>query len=98
MSRSGPRKIAIVSACMRRDGTPAFALNEVAVTQEEIENGIHVYLAEAQLLEDGYDEPFVHFPDDESPAFLHPNVRQQIASTTTTNHFSENRSCPALSS
>ena len=73
------RKIAVVSACMRRDGTPAFALNEVAVTQEEAENGIHYYLTEAQLLEDGFEEPFVHFDESEAPAFLHPAVRQHLS-------------------
>jgi hypothetical protein len=69
------RTISIVSAVMKRDGQPDLALNEVAVTQEEADNGIQYYLAEAQLLEAGYEEPFVHFSLDESPAFLHPAVR-----------------------
>jgi hypothetical protein len=72
------RTIAIVSACMKRDGQPDLVLNEVAVTQEEAENGIHYYLVEAQLLEAGYEEPFVHFAQDESPSFLHPAVRNHL--------------------
>jgi len=78
--------IVIVSACMRVDGTPHLAITEVAVTQEEIENGIHYYLAEAELLDAGFEEPFVHFAEDESPAFLHPAVRQYLEmSPSTTN-------------
>jgi hypothetical protein len=76
---SGKGTVAIVTACMRKDGTPAFALNEVSVTQEEAANGIHYYLAEAQLLEDGYEEPFVHFDETEAPEFLHAAVRDHLA-------------------
>ena len=78
MTWSGQRTIAIVSACMKQDGTPAFALNEVSVTKEQAENGIHYYLAEASLLQDGFDEPFVHFDEFEAPAFLLPAVRQHL--------------------
>jgi hypothetical protein len=70
------RSIAVVSACMTAHGAPTFALNEVEVTQEEAENGVHYYLAQANLLEAGYEEPFVHFDAEEAPAFLHPAVRQ----------------------
>lgn len=76
----GKRKIQVVSACMTKQGAPAFALNEVEVTQEEAENGIHYYLVEAMLLENGFDEPYVHFGDDESPAFLHPAVKEHLQS------------------
>ena len=76
----GKRKIAVVSAVMNASGLPDFALNEVEVTQEEAENGIHYYLVEAELLEAGYEEPFVHFDDEgESPAFLHAAVRQYLS-------------------
>jgi hypothetical protein len=71
-------RIAIVSACMNKDGTPALALNEVAVTPDERDNGIHYYLAEAELLEAGYEEPFVHFDADEAPPFLHAAVREHL--------------------
>lgn len=72
------RPIAIVSACMRSDGTPTFAYQVVEVTPEEADNGIHYYLAEAELLEDGYEEPFVHFDAQEAPPFLHEAVRQYL--------------------
>jgi len=72
------RTIAIVSAVMRGDGTPAFALTEVTATPEEAADGIHYYLAEAQLLEDGYEEPFVHFAASEAPPFLHATVRRHL--------------------
>ncbi len=98
MSGSEKRKIAIVSACMRRDGTPAFALNEVAVTADEQENGIHYYLAEAQLLEDGFEEPFVHFDENEAPAFLHAAVRQHLGVANHDLHPSEEAAWPASSS
>jgi hypothetical protein len=79
MSQSqGKRTIAVVSACMIAAGLPDFALNEVDVTPEEAQNGIHYYLAEAQLLQDGYQEPFVHFDPTEGPAFLHAAVREYL--------------------
>jgi hypothetical protein len=70
--------IAIVSACMRADGTPTFAYHVVEVTSQEAANGIHYYFAEAQLLEEGYEEPFVHFDAKEAPPFLHEAVRQYL--------------------
>jgi hypothetical protein len=73
-----PRPVAIVTACMQADGRPTFALNEVQATPEQIENGLHYYFAEAQLLEDGFEEPFVHFDQAESPAFLHAAVRAHL--------------------
>ena len=74
----GKRSIPMVSACMTRQGLPTFALNTVEVTADEAADGIHFYLVEADLLEAGFEEPFVHFPDTESPAFLHPAVRQHL--------------------
>ena len=82
----------------RADGTPAFALNEVAVTQDEAENGIHYYLVEADLLEAGFEEPFVHFDEDEAPAFLHPAVRQRLADLRPTTTRPRKSLCPASSS
>jgi hypothetical protein len=74
------RPLIVVSACMRADGCPDFAVTQVAVTHEEAENGIHYYLVEAELLEAGYEEPFVHFDEDEAPAFLLSAVQQHLAS------------------
>lgn len=74
----GKQAIAVVSACMTRQGSPTFVCNEVEVTAEEAENGIHFYLIEADLLEAGYEEPFVHFDAVEAPAFLHPAVRRYL--------------------
>jgi hypothetical protein len=76
--RPEKRSMTIVSACMRQDGLPAFALTEVQVSQEEVDNGVHFDLAEAQLLRQGYDEPFVHFPEQEAPPFLHDAVRRHL--------------------
>jgi hypothetical protein len=91
----------IVTACLNADGNPDFALTEVNVTPEEIDNGAHYYLAEAHLLDQGYEEPFVHFAEDESPAFLHPAVRQHLrvplAETTLPILPEEETSCPASS-
>jgi len=74
----GRRPVTIVSAVMRSDGLPDFAVTQVEVTQDEYENGIHLYLAEAELLEAGYEEPFVHFPQDEAPPFLLPAVKDYL--------------------
>jgi hypothetical protein len=61
MVQPSKRPVAVVSACMTCDGAPHFALNVVEVTEEESQNGIHYYLVEADLLQAGYDEPYVHF-------------------------------------
>jgi hypothetical protein len=70
--------IVVVTACMKPDGRPDFTLNLVEVTEEEPENGVHYYLVEARLAEAGYEEPFVHFDENEAPAFLFPTVRQHL--------------------
>jgi len=64
---------------MRGDGLPAFARTEVEVTDDQAENGVHYYLAEAELLEQGYEEPMVHFSADEAPAFLFPAIDEYLA-------------------
>jgi hypothetical protein len=74
----GKRSITVVTAYMRQDGIPDFKLYEVEVSHEEYENGIHYYLAEAVLLQSGFDEPFVHFDEFEAPPFLLPAVRQHL--------------------
>ena len=76
--------IVIVTACMCADGTPALALTEVMVTQEEAENGVLYYLAEAELLQRGYEEPMVHFDEEEAPPFLHAAVREYLALSAVT--------------
>ena len=91
--------VAIVSACMKRDGTPAFALSDVEVTDEEMENGIQYYLAEGELLLQGFEEPFVHFEESESPPFLHPAVRQHlsVSPALTITAIEEGSECPVSS-
>lgn len=72
------RIIAVVTACMSPDGRAQFAFNQVEATEDEIENGIHLYWVEAELLESGFEEPFVHFDEEDAPAFLHPAVRKHL--------------------
>ncbi len=79
----GKRPIAVVSACMTSSGEPTFVLTEVEVMYDEALNGIHYYLAEAELLTDGYEEPYVHFDIFEAPPFLHSAVRQHLAQQNT---------------
>jgi hypothetical protein len=92
---TGKRRIAIVTACMNSNGSPEFVLNEAVVSQEEAENGIHYYLAEADLFLHGYEEPFVHFDQDEAPAFLHPAVRKHLGlpSVVTSLAIPEEQAC-----
>lgn len=68
--------VSVVTACMTRQGTPTFVRTEVAVSKDELENGVNYALAESKLFVDGYEEPFVHFAEDEAPEFLLPAVRQ----------------------
>jgi hypothetical protein len=74
------RVIAVVTACMRRDGSPTFVLKTVQVTEDEALEGIHYLLVEEALREEGYDEPFVHFDEKEAPPFLHPAVCEYLES------------------
>jgi hypothetical protein len=82
----GKHPVAIVTACMSANGTPTFVLTNVEVTPQEAENGVHYGLAEADLLQAGYEEPFVHFDEGESPTFLHPAVRQHLGLSPDVNH------------
>jgi hypothetical protein len=70
------RTIGIVTACMRNDGKPTLVRTDHDVRPEEIENGAHYFLAEGDLLLAGYEEPFVHFAEDEAPDFLFPAVEK----------------------
>jgi hypothetical protein len=72
------RAVAVATACMRADGSADFAFTIVAVTPEEMAEGVHYGLADAKLLENGYEEPFVHFAQGEGPVFLHAAVRQYL--------------------
>jgi hypothetical protein len=74
----GKRLIAVVTACMCANGTPDFALMEVEVTYDEYENGVHYDLVEDRLHDACYEQPYVHFDAHESPAFLHPAVKQYL--------------------
>jgi hypothetical protein len=87
----GKRPITIVTACMRSDGLPDFALTEVEVTYEEFENGMHYVLAEERLSDRGHEEPYVHFDESEGPSFLLPAVRQYLTCKTTELHLQETR-------
>jgi len=83
----GKQKIAVVTACLSADGTPDFAFNEVEVTHDEYENGVHYDLVEDHLTDARYEEPFTHFDEFEAPAFLHPAVRAYLAVPDHTAHF-----------
>lgn len=72
--------ITVVSAVMRSDGFPDFAITQVEVTPEEYDNGVHYLLVEESLTERGYDEPYVHFDEVEAPSFLHPAVKAYLDS------------------
>jgi hypothetical protein len=75
--------ITIISACMRSDASPTFVRTEVDVTSDERDNGVHYYLAEAQLIEAGYEEPFVHFDDREVPVFLAAAITDSVVASMT---------------
>jgi hypothetical protein len=81
---SNNRPITIVTACMKHDGSPTFALSEILASRDEIADGIHYYLAEADLQERGFEEPFVHFDENEAPPFLHRAVRDFLAPASKT--------------
>lgn len=75
----GKRAITVVTACMCSDGTPDFAINEVEITHDEYENGVHYDLVEDRLSDAGYEEPYVHCDELEAPAFLLPAVTSYLA-------------------
>ena len=74
----GKRALTVVSAWMARDGTPDFALNEVEVTFEEYENGAHYDYVVDRLRDDGFEEPWVHFDENDMPRFLLPGVKSYL--------------------
>lgn len=78
-SWEGKRAITVVTACMNALGMPDFALNEVEVTHEEYENGVHIDLVEDRLVDERYDEPYTHFDEFDAPAFLIPAVKKYLA-------------------
>ena len=75
---AGKRKLTVVTACLNAGGTPDFALTEVEVTHAEYANGVHCDLAEQRLVAAGYEEPFLHFDEEDAPVFLVPAVRQYL--------------------
>lgn len=75
----GKRSLTIVSACMGADGCPTFAMNEVQVTFDEYENGVHIDLVEELLVEDRYEEPYVPYDEIEAPDFLVLGVAALLA-------------------
>ncbi len=76
------RQVTLISACMHHDGYPDFALNQVDVDDDEYVNGVHYLLVERLLAAAGYEEPYVHFSEAESPAFLIPAVRKHLGIDT----------------
>jgi hypothetical protein len=85
---------------MNANGTPDFGFNEVDVTRDEYENGVHIDLVEERLFAAGYEGPFVHFADREAPHFLHAAVRHYLGLSrrgATLNHAKrkEKNRCPA---
>lgn len=87
MSANLLQTVVLVTACMKRDGTPAFARTEVEVSEDQAENGIHYYLAEAELLQQGFEEPMVHFTLEEAPDFLFPAVERLLRADSETTNF-----------
>jgi len=83
----GPRKLSVVTACLNAGGIPDFALTEVEVTHEEYANGVHCDLVEERLVEEGYEEPFLHFDGLDAPDFLVAAARR---------YFGEPMIVPAL--
>ena len=76
------KQVTIVSACMRPNRYPDFAINQVQVDDDEYVNGVHYLLVEELLAAAGYEEPYVHFADQECPDFLIPAVHQYLGIDT----------------
>src|SRR5437868_4739301 len=74
----GKRPLVVVTACTNAAGLPDFVFNEVEVTQAEYEEGVHYDLVAECLADARYEQPFVHFDEFDSPAFLIPAVRHYL--------------------
>jgi hypothetical protein len=79
---NGKRPVVIISACMRPEGLPDFAVTQVEISQEEYENGVHYHLTDQSLMQRGYEEPFVHFADQEAPSFLRKAILKHLVPHT----------------
>jgi hypothetical protein len=73
------RTITVVTACLNAAGQSDFALTTVEATQGQIDDGDHFDMVESRLVDRGYGGPFVHFDEDDAPAFLLPAVREYLA-------------------
>ena len=72
------RPVVVVTAYVKRDGFPDFALTEVEVTEDEHANGVHYNLVETILADRSIDANFIHFDEQEAPPFLLPAVRKHV--------------------
>jgi hypothetical protein len=72
------RKRTVVTACLNAGGMPDFALTEVEVTDTDYANGSHHDLVAQRLVAAGYEAPFVHYDEEDAPAFLVPAVRHYL--------------------
>ncbi len=72
---NGLRLLTVVTACLNAASVADFALTQVEVTYDEYANGVHCDRVEELLIEEGYEEPFLHFDVADAPAFLVPAVQ-----------------------
>ncbi len=73
---NGLRRLTIVTACLNAASIADFTLTQVEVTHDEYANGVHCDRVEALLVQEGYEEPFLHFDVADVPAFLVPAVQR----------------------
>jgi hypothetical protein len=71
-------KIAVITACTYASGGPGFAYSEHEVTQAQYDEGEHYEQASAEALDKGYEEPFVHFDENDGPDWLFASHRRDM--------------------
>jgi hypothetical protein len=67
--KGGTVTIRVIAACTNASGQPDFAFVNVECTARRIEGGFHYDMARDQLEDEGYEEPFVLFDEQDCQRF-----------------------------
>lgn len=76
------KKVDVVTACCDADGEPVLVINTVLADENEIALGDHYDRAARLLRNRGYQQPFVHFDEEDGPTWLLEAMRKQRVERT----------------
>lgn len=71
------KKVAVITACCDANGKPVLVLNEVLADENDLALGCHYDRVAQKLRNRGYNQPFVHFDEQDGPAWLFEKKRAE---------------------